>query len=77
MFLNKRMNLFVDRLSPFPLSPVKKGGVQTVSITGIKAFAAILAASAFLKGLREAHGFRAGCHGVSLLQRYGKYMRGR
>jgi len=71
MFLDKRMNLFVDRLSPFPLSPVKKRGVQTVAIAGIKALAAIPAASALLKGLREAHGFCVGCHGVSFLQHYG------
>jgi hypothetical protein len=71
MFLNKRMDLFVDRLSPFALSSVKKRGVQTVSIPGINVFAAILAASALLKGLREAHGFCVGCHGVSFLQRYG------
>jgi hypothetical protein len=77
MFLNKTMNLFVDRLSPFPLSSVKKRGVQRISIAGINGFTAILAASALLKGLREAHGFCVGCHGVSFLQRYGYYIRSR
>jgi hypothetical protein len=71
MFLYQGIKLIVDRLSPFPLSPVKKRGVQTVSIAGIKALAAILAASALLKGLREAHGFCVGCHGVLFLQCYG------
>jgi hypothetical protein len=51
MFLYKGMNLFVNRLSPFPLSPVNKRGVQRVSVSGINAFAAIIAASALLKGL--------------------------
>lgn len=69
MFLYQGTNLIVLWLSPFPLSPVKKRGVQTVSIAGINVFAAILAASAILKGLREAHGFCVGCHGVSFLQR--------